>query len=149
LAQALQFAEAGPSDEVLDLGSGDGRFCIAAVQQFGVRSAVGVEIDQDLVRLSREKAEQCQVSDRATFTCADLTALTDNPALNSLLGRPTLVIVFLLPEAERQFQEVVMKLYDAGARVLSLAFELDRLHGLKLVRKQTPMFMYSRTADYN
>jgi len=25
----------GPSDAVLDLGSGDGRFCVAACQQFG------------------------------------------------------------------------------------------------------------------
>ena len=33
-SQALELAAVGPSDRVLDLGSGDGRFCVAACQQF-------------------------------------------------------------------------------------------------------------------
>ncbi len=130
---------------MLDLGSGDGRLCVAAVQQFGAEAAVGIELDEELVELSQARAEQCGVSDSARFLCADLTAPAGaSAAANSMQGSATLVIVFLLPEAEQKFQEVLMRLYDAGARVLSLAFELDRLQGLQLRRKETPMYLYSK-----
>lgn len=142
--QALQFAEVRPSDCVLDLGSGDGRLCVAAVQQFGAEAAVGIDIDEELVKLSQDRAEQCGVSGSARFLCADLTAPGVGATAVAMCGKPTLVIVFLLPEAEQKFQEVLMSLYDAGARVLSLAFDLDRLQGLVLQRKETPMYLYSK-----
>lgn len=142
--QALQFAEVRPSDRVLDLGSGDGRLCVAAVQQFGAEAALGIDIDEELVKLSQDRAEQCGVSGSARFLCADLTAPGVGATAVAMCGKPTLVIVFLLPEAEQKFQEVLMSLYDAGARVLSLAFELDRLQGLVLQRKETPMYLYSK-----
>jgi len=141
--QALHFAGVGPSDRVLDLGSGDGRFCVAAVQQFNAQMAVGIEIDESLVKLSLARAEQCGVSDKAIFLCEDLTAPDRGVQAASVCGTPTLVIVFLLPEAEQKFQELLMSLYNAGAHVLSLAFELDRLKGLQLRKKETPMYLYS------
>lgn len=142
--QALHFAGVGPSDRVLDLGSGDGRFCVAAVQQFNAQAAVGIEIDEGLVKLSLARAQQCRVSYKAIFLCEDLTAPDRGAQAASVCGNPTLVIVFLLPEAEMKFQELLMSLYNAGARVLSLAFELDRLKGLQLRRKETPMYLYSK-----
>ncbi|CAL8470983.1 g10525 [Coccomyxa elongata] len=142
--KALLFAQVGRSDRVLDLGSGDGRFCIAAVQQFDAEVAVGVDIDEELVKLSQARAEQCEVSGAARFLCADLTAPGVGATVVSLCGNPSLVIVFLLPEAERKFEAVLMSLYEAGARVLSLAFELDRIQGLQLRRKEAPMYLYSK-----
>ena len=145
--QALCFAGIGPDDCVLDLGSGDGRFCVAAAQQFKVRHAVGVEIDDSLVKASARHADQCGVSDRTTFMTLDLT----DPGLDisALAPRPhrvTLAIVFLLPESEKLFERHVRSLYDAGGHVLSLAFALDRL-GLQLLMAETPMFLYGKTAD--
>ena len=144
LTQALRFAQVGRSDRVLDLGSGDGRFCVAAVQQFGAEAAVGVDIDEELVKLSQARAEQCGISGATRFLCADLTAVGVGTVAVSLCGQPTLVIVFLLPEAEQKFEEVLMSLYGAGARVLSLAFELDRIQGLQLRRKEARMYLYSK-----
>ncbi len=144
LTQALHFAQVGQSDRVLDLGSGDGRFCIAAVQQFGAEVAVGVDIDEELVKLSQARAEQCEVSGAARFLCADLTAPGVGTTVGSLCGNPSLVVVFLLPEAEQKFEKVLTSLYEAGARVLSLAFELDRIQGLQLRKKEAPMYLYSK-----
>jgi len=51
----LELAHVTASDIVFDLGSGDGRIPIAAAKKYGAR-AVGIEIDEQLVRLSRENA---------------------------------------------------------------------------------------------
>ena len=145
--QALCCAGVGPDDCVLDLGSGDGRFCVAAAQQFRVRHAVGVEIDDSLVKASARHAQQCGVSDRTTFTALDLT--DPDLVVSALAPKPnrvTLAIVFLLPESEKLFERHVRSLYDAGAHVLSLAFALDRL-GLQLLMAERPMFLYGKTGD--
>lgn len=133
------------SDRLLDLGSGDGRFCIAAVQQFGAAAALGIEIDEALVRLSQQRAKLCGVSEKAIFLCADLTHCDSDAFIRSYLGTPSLVIVFLLPQAEQMFQDVLLRMYNAGARVLSLAFALDRIQGLTLIKKDNPMFLYGKS----
>ena len=128
---------------MLDLGSGDGRWCVAAVQQFGAQCAVGVEIDELLVEESRRKAAQCGVAERATFACEDLTAEGMSAAALCPGGEAfTLVVVFLLPEAEQKFEGQLMRLYAAGARVLSIAFALDRLQWLTLAMKEGPLHLY-------
>lgn len=148
MLQALAFAGIGPQDCIIDLGSGDGRFCTAAAQQFCASAAVGVEIDPKLVEASRGHAQLCGVADTAHFTCTDLT----DPALDILTLAPsgqtfTLVIVFLLPESEGLFGRHVKRLLAAGARVLSLAFALDRLEGLQLLKAERPMFLYGLKSE--
>ncbi len=62
----LHLARVGPDDFLIDLGSGDGRIVIAAVQRFGARG-LGVDLNPDMVRLSEHRANQAGVSDRAKF----------------------------------------------------------------------------------
>ena len=147
LLQALAFAGVDARDCLIDLGSGDGRFCIAALQQFHASAAVGVEIDASLVADSCGHAKACGVAKRAHFTCTDLT----DTSLDILSTAPeslpfTLAIVFLLPESERLFERHVRRLYDAGAHILSLAFALDRLEGLQLLKSERPMYLYGKQA---
>ena len=54
----LWLADVSANDVVYDLGSGDGRIVTAAVRDFGVRRAVGIELNPQLVQESREKAAQ-------------------------------------------------------------------------------------------
>ncbi|KAI7826239.1 hypothetical protein BC939DRAFT_501927, partial [Gamsiella multidivaricata] len=55
---ALEMVGLNSSDKVLDVGSGDGRFCYAAVSFFGARKAIGIEYEQDLVEKSTELAQE-------------------------------------------------------------------------------------------
>ncbi|MEI7745429.1 MAG: trimethylamine methyltransferase family protein, partial [Chloroflexota bacterium] len=64
-------AEVGPGDFLIDLGSGDGRIVITAVQQRGARG-FGVELDPTLVDASNEAARKAGVADRAQFFTRDL-----------------------------------------------------------------------------
>ena len=105
----LELAQVGPSDRLIDLGSGDGRIVITAAKKFGA-SGLGVEIVPDLVATSRSNALKAGVADRALFREQDLFA-TD-------LGGFTVVTLYLLPELNLQLRPRLLAL-PAGTRIVS------------------------------
>src|SRR3989338_7581084 len=66
----LEMAEVNRGDVVYDLGSGDGRIVIRAAKKYGARG-VGIEMDRELVELSRKKAAEEGVSHLAEFRLED------------------------------------------------------------------------------
>ena len=85
----LAFAHTGHDDFVVDLGSGDGRIVIAAARRFGARG-LGIELDEALVRASRENARRAGVADQASFAQSDV--------LTADFSAATVVTLYLLPE---------------------------------------------------
>jgi tRNA1(Val) A37 N6-methylase TrmN6 len=57
----LTLANVSTNDVLYDLGSGDGRIPITAAQKYNVRSAIGVEINPQLVQQSQENAKKARV----------------------------------------------------------------------------------------
>lgn len=51
--KALELAELQPSDVILDVGAGDGRLALMALQAFGVRKAYAIEANPIVVHHSR------------------------------------------------------------------------------------------------
>ncbi len=84
----LDMANVTASDVVIDLGSGDGRMIIAAAKR-GARG-IGVEFNPDMVKLSRQRAIEAGVADRATFIEGDM--------FEADLSKATVLALFLLPE---------------------------------------------------
>ena len=84
----LDMADVTPKDFVMDLGSGDGRNVIAAARR-GAR-ALGVEYNPDLVELSRKRASDAGVADKATFVQGDM--------YKADLSQATVLVLFLKPE---------------------------------------------------
>lgn len=109
----LNLAGITPSDYVIDLGSGDGRFVIAAAQR-GAR-ALGIEYNGDLVRLSREHARQAGVSRRAQFREADIFE-TD-------FSQATVLTLFMLPDLMLKIRPQILAMRP-GTRVVSNTFEI-------------------------
>ena len=97
----LELAAVGPADQVIDLGSGDGRIVITAARRFGARG-LGVEIVPDLVKRSRDAAHAAGVAERVEFREQDLFA-TD-------LGRATVVTMYLLPAVNLQLRPRLLAL---------------------------------------
>ncbi len=64
VTKMLEIVEAERGDTLYDIGSGDGRILITAVQQFGVSRAVGVELRQDLVKRARDAIAENGLADR-------------------------------------------------------------------------------------
>ena len=112
----LKTAEVGPQDVVYDLGSGDGRIVIMAAQKFGAK-AVGVEIDSDLVRESRERAQRAGVSGKAEFLESDLFQTDIRPA--------TVVLMYLLPKTLAKLKPKLLAELKPGSRVISFFFPIE------------------------
>lgn len=113
VTKMLKVADLSEDDVVYDLGSGDGRIVIAAAKQFGAR-AVGVEIDPELVKEARAKAEAAGVSDRVTFRQGDL--------FDTDLSEATVVTLYLFPEINLKLRPKLLRELDPGDRIVSHDF---------------------------
>lgn len=113
----LGMAQAGPNDVVYDLGSGDGRIVVSAVRDFGVRKAVGVDIDPDRVTDGMQAARVARVSDRTEFVEADIFEFDFSEA--------TVVTMYLLPEVNLKLRPRILSELEPGTRVVSHRFDMD------------------------
>jgi SAM-dependent methyltransferase len=111
----LKLASVGPSDYVIDLGSGDGRLVIAAARQHGA-SGLGVDIDAKLVEIARRFAVRDGVQDRAQFVVQDLFE-TD-------VRRATVVTIYLLPTIMDRVGQKLRAELAPGTRVVVHDFPL-------------------------
>ena len=111
----LALAGTGPSDYVIDLGSGDGRIVIAAAKLHGAQG-LGVDIDAKLVAVSRENAKRAGVAGLAQFEERD--------ALQTDLSRATVVTLYLLPFLIDQLQPRLLGELRPGARIVSHSFAM-------------------------
>ena len=108
---AIDLLALGSRDTLIDIGSGDGRFVVAAARAGA--SAIGIERQGRLVERSRDNARMAGVAGRAEFVHAD--AMT----LPSVVAGATVVTMFLTPAG---FDVLVPWLEDVlrpGARVVS------------------------------
>ena len=148
--EMLRLALVGADDYVIDLGSGDGRVVIAAVERFNARGALGVDLDASLVEYARARARANGVGDRAIFAVQDLF-LTD-------LREATVVTVYLLPGAMPRLEAKLRAELQPGARIVShdyafRAWPLDRVMTFDVPekndytgRRQTALYLYSMPA---
>jgi SAM-dependent methyltransferase len=107
--QMLQMAQVGPTDHVIDLGSGDGRIVITAARRFGA-TGLGVEIVPDLVRQSLRNARDAGVAERVDFREQDLFKTDLSPA--------TVITMYLLTEVNLQLRPAILAL-KPGTRIVS------------------------------
>jgi len=111
----LDAAKVGPGDVVYDLGCGDGRIVITAAQRYGARG-VGVDLDPERIRESRENAARAGVSDRVTFIQGDLFAADVKPA--------TVVALYLSPDINLKLRDTLLRDLRPGSRVVSHQFDM-------------------------
>ena len=115
VADMLKLAEIGPQDFVIDLGSGDGRIVLTAAKVFGA-SGFGVEIKDELVKLSNEAAKKEGLADRVKFIKADLFK-TD-------ISRATVLTMYLLPNTVNMLKDKLLTELKPGTKVLSHDYPL-------------------------
>jgi 16S rRNA A1518/A1519 N6-dimethyltransferase RsmA/KsgA/DIM1 with predicted DNA glycosylase/AP lyase activity len=108
----LEAGHVTADDLVYDLGSGDGRIVITAVQKYGAR-AVGVEIMPDLCRKARERILSLGLSERAR--------ILEGSALRIDLTPASLVTMFFMTNSNERLKPALEKL-RTGTRVVSNEF---------------------------
>jgi precorrin-6B methylase 2 len=109
----LDMAKVTPQDIVIDLGSGDGRNVIAAAKR-GAR-AYGFEFNPEMVALSRRKAQEAGVADRATFIEGDM--------YEADISKATVLALFLLPSNLDKLAPKFLSLRP-GTRMVNNTFQV-------------------------
>ncbi len=115
VSDMLRYAEVGPGDFLIDLGSGDGRIVRTAAKVFGARG-FGVEIKENLVRQANEAAAREGIAERAKFYQQDLFK-TD-------LSQATVVTMYLLPDTVNLLRAKFLAELRPGTRIISHDYPL-------------------------
>src|SRR5262245_41343246 len=109
----LDMATVTPQDFVMHLGSGDGRNIIAAAKR-GARG-LGVEFDNDLVRLSQQKADAEGVGHLAKFVRGDM--------YEADISQATVLALFLLPANLERLRPKFERL-KPGSRIVTNGYQI-------------------------
>lgn len=114
--QMLRMANVGAGDYVMDLGSGDGVIVLTAGNKLKA-SGYGADIDEELVRLSNERAKSLGIADRVKFEAKDIFK-TD-------VSKATVVTLYLLPEFMRKLRPKLYNELRPGTRIVSHDYHFD------------------------
>ena len=112
----LKVANVKKDDVLYDLGSGDGRIPITAVQKYGVRRAVGIDIDPQRIKEANDNAKAAGVTDRVTFRNEDL--------FQADFSEATVVTLYLLDSLNEKLRPKLLRELKPGTRIVSHAFRM-------------------------
>lgn len=112
----VRLANLRPTDTIMDLGSGDGRIVMTAVQSLqGVRG-VGVEINAELVDKASDAAHAQGLGNRVRF-------LHQN-AFDADLAQADVIFMWLFPELMRLLRPKILAEARPGTRVVAASWDL-------------------------
>jgi hypothetical protein len=115
IRRMLQMADTTRDDVVIDLGSGDGRIPIYAAKHFGARG-IGVELEGNLIEISRKSAQASGVSHLVQFLQQDL--------FQADMSGATVVALYISPPVMTRLKPRLLEL-KPGLRIVSHYFKLD------------------------
>jgi hypothetical protein len=124
----LQIARVGPTDYVIDLGSGDGRIVVTAARQYGARG-FGVDLNPERIKESNENARKAGVTDKVAFYQRNLFE-TD-------LSQATVITMYLLPRVNMELRPKLLQL-KPGTRLVSHDFSMEDWKPDTQVTMETP-----------
>lgn len=111
----LDLGGVSPADYLIDLGSGDGRIVIAAAKRGA--AGHGVDIDAELVELSRENASKAGVDDLVMFFEEDI--------FDTDFSMASVVTIYMSQQVNRDLKPHFLKNMMPGSRVISHIFDMD------------------------
>ncbi len=114
--EMLRLGKVGPSDFVIDLGSGDGVIVLTAAQKLKARG-FGVDIDPELVKLSNNEAKKRGLEDRVAFHVQDV--------FKADISKATVVTLYLLPGMMVNLRPKILNELKPGTRVVSHDYHFD------------------------
>lgn len=120
----LKLGEVAKDDIVYDLGCGDGRLVVTAVEKFGAKRGVGVDIDPERISDSKANAKKHGVEDKVDFRKEDVLELKD-------LGDANVVMLYMGQELNLRLRPILQKTLKPGSRVVSHRFTMGDWKPLK------------------
>ncbi|MFC2003585.1 methyltransferase domain-containing protein [Chloroflexota bacterium] len=124
----LGLAQIKADDIVCDLGCGDGRLLISAVNDYGAQKAIGYEMREDLCISAREEIRNLQLQDRIEIVHADL--------LEADLSNCSVVTIYLSNEANELLRIKLQEQLKPGSRVVCYSYPINSWNIAEEVRLQ-------------
>lgn len=135
----LELGSVGPNDFLIDLGSGDGRIVITAAKEYGARG-LGVDLNKDLVALSRKHAAAEGVGENVDFFVRDIFK-TD-------LRQASVVSMYLLNDINIQMRPKLLADLKPGTRIVSHDFHMGDWRPDKMVQLDMKKYYREDTSLY-
>jgi len=112
----LKLGNARAGDVLYDLGCGDGRIVIMAVQKFGAARGTGYDIDPQRIKEANQNAKRAGVTDKVRFIVGNLFEADFQDA--------SIVTLYLLPEVNLKLRPKLLKDLRVGSRIVSHQFDM-------------------------
>ncbi len=112
----LKLGNVGPGDIHYDLGCGDGRIVVMAVQKFGAARATGYDIDPERIKEANANAKEAGVTNKVKFVLGNLFEADFRDA--------SVVTLYLLPAVNLKLRPKLLKDLKPGSRIVSHQFDM-------------------------
>ncbi|MBM4068764.1 MAG: class I SAM-dependent methyltransferase [Planctomycetes bacterium] len=112
-----ELGKVGKGDVVYDIGCGDGRLVVMAIEKFHAKRGVGRDINADLIKECQANAKKAGVADRAEFRVGDALKIKD-------LSEASVVLLYLGEHLNEKLRPILQKTLKPGSRVLSHRFKI-------------------------
>ena len=112
-----KLAKVGKDDVVYDLGCGDGVMVIRAVEKFGAKRGVGIDLDPQRVKESRENAKKANVEAKVEFRIGDVLKIDDIPDA-------TVVLLYMGNDINLRLRPILQAKLKPGSRIVSHRFTM-------------------------
>jgi len=122
----LKLANVGPTDVVYDLGCGDGRILIEAVQVFKAREAIGYEIRDDAYRRALEEVAKANLVGRIR--------IFNNDFFEADLSSASVITLYIDSLTNEKLKRKLEKETSPGTRIVSHDFPMP---GWQLLTEHT------------
>ena len=119
----LKLAGVGPDDVVYDLGCGDGRILFTAVEDFGVKKAVGFDLNANLCSSIQQKIKEKGLVGRVEVVNGNFFLADLSPA--------SVVTLYLTTSGNTKLKPKLAEELASGSRVVSHDFPINGWSTLK------------------
>lgn len=144
--EALNLAKVKEGDGIVDLGCGDGRFCLVAIREFGADFARGYDSDSEAIHRAIESAEFLREQNRVSFEQRDFD---DASFLEKIVKDEfiSVLVTVLTPDFQKKHSSFIRDFLDQDdkRRIVSVFFNLDNIQGVQRCAATDKIFVYSKT----
>jgi uncharacterized protein (TIGR03000 family) len=113
----LKLGKVGKDDVVFDLGCGDGRIVITAVEKYGAKRGIGVDIDPERIKDSVANAKAAKVEDKVEFRMEDVLKIKDYSEGN-------VIMLYMGDDLNVALRPILQASLKPGSRIVSHRFKM-------------------------